>query len=152
MAEVLIREARPEDERELLAMMRKLAEQEPGASSFNEAAARAAFHQLLALPAFGVVWLLCDSSRPVGYFVLTIGFSFEFHGHDAFIDELYVAPDYRRRGLGRRAVEFLEKEARTRGVNALHLEVDRGNDPAAELYRRAGYRGHGRSLMTKWIK
>jgi ribosomal protein S18 acetylase RimI-like enzyme len=35
------------------------------------------------------------------------------------------------------------------GVTALHLEVDHGNDPALELYQRAGYQDHDRNLMTK---
>jgi len=33
----------------------------------------------------------------------------------------------------------------------MHLEVDRGNDPALELYRRTGYQDHDRLLMTKWL-
>jgi ribosomal protein S18 acetylase RimI-like enzyme len=37
------------------------------------------------------------------------------------------------------------------GVHAVHLEVDRGNDPAFELYRRTGYEDHDRLLMTKWL-
>jgi ribosomal protein S18 acetylase RimI-like enzyme len=37
------------------------------------------------------------------------------------------------------------------GVNAVHLEVDHGNDSALELYRRVGYREHDRFLMTKWL-
>jgi ribosomal protein S18 acetylase RimI-like enzyme len=37
-------------------------------------------------------------------------------------------------------------------VNAIHLEVDRGNHPALELYRRIGYQDHDRFLMTKWLK
>jgi ribosomal protein S18 acetylase RimI-like enzyme len=37
------------------------------------------------------------------------------------------------------------------GVSAVHLEVDRGNDPAFELYRRVGYEDHDRFLMTKWL-
>jgi ribosomal protein S18 acetylase RimI-like enzyme len=83
--------------------------------------------------------------------VLTIGFSFEFHGHDAFIDELYIDQVHRRRGFGRQAVAFLEEKAREIGVKAVHLEVDRGNDPAFELYRRVGYEDHDRFLMTKWL-
>jgi ribosomal protein S18 acetylase RimI-like enzyme len=39
--------------------------------------------------------------------------------------------------------------ARELGVQALHLEVDPGNDPALELYRRTGYEDHRRHLMTK---
>jgi ribosomal protein S18 acetylase RimI-like enzyme len=146
-----IREATPKDEAELLRMMRLLAEQEPGKIKFDELAARAAFRKLLSLPAFGRTWLLCAENKPVGYIVLTIGFSFEFHGHDAFIDELYVDAAYRRRGFGRQAVAFLEEKAREMGVSAVHLEVNRGNDPAFELYRRIGYEDHDRFLMTKWL-
>lgn len=146
-----IREATPKDEAELLRMMRLLAEQEPGKTKFDEPAARAAFRKFLSLPVFGRTWLLCSENKTVGYIVLTIGFSFEFHGHDAFIDELYVDVPYRRRGFGRQAVAFLEKKAREMGVSAVHLEVDRGNDPAFELYRRMGYEDHDRFLMTKWL-
>jgi ribosomal protein S18 acetylase RimI-like enzyme len=151
MPSLLIREAAMEDEPQLLRMMRLLAEQEPGKIQFEEAAARESFRRFLSLLAFGRVWLLSEGSTIVGYIVLTIGFSFEFHGHDAFIDELYIEPDFRRRGYGRQAVAFLEEKAREMGVNAIHLEVDHGNDPAFELYLRAGYRDHDRFLMTKWL-
>ena len=147
----MIREATLQDEAELLRMMRLLAEQEPGKIRFDEAAARATLRHFLSLPAFGRVWLLCEGNLSVGYIVLTIGFSLEFHGHDAFIDELYIDAAFRRRGYGKQAVMYLEKKAREMGVNAIHLEVDRGNDPAFELYRRTGYEDHDRFLMTKWL-
>jgi ribosomal protein S18 acetylase RimI-like enzyme len=148
---LVIREATFADEAELLPMMRKLAEQEPGSIKFDEPAVRAALGRFLSLPAFGKVWLLCEGNKPVGYIVLTLGFSFEFHGQDAFIDELYVDAAYRRRGIGRQAMEFAEGKAREMGVNALHLEVDDGNDPALELYLRTGFEDHDRFLMTKWL-
>ena len=108
----MIREAALPDEAELLRMMRALAEQEPGKIRFDELAARTAFRKFSSLPAFGRVWILSEANKPVGYIVLTLGFSFEFHGHDAFIDELYVDGAYRRRGFGRQAVAFVEKKAR----------------------------------------
>jgi diamine N-acetyltransferase len=132
-------------------MMRLLAEQEPGKIQFDESAARETFRRFLSLPVFGRVWLLFEGRSPVGYIVLTIGFSFEFYGHDSFIDELYVDAAFRRRGYGKQAVTFLEERAREMGVNAIHLEVDQGNDPAFELYRRTGYEDHDRFLMTKWL-
>jgi ribosomal protein S18 acetylase RimI-like enzyme len=146
------REAVPGDEAVLFPMMRALAEQEPGAIPFDESAAGAAFRQFLSLPAFGRLWLVYLGPALVGYMVLTIGFSFEFRGHDAFVDELYLLPAYRRRGFGRRAMAFVEQQAREMGVQAMHLEVDRGNDAALELYRRTGYQDHHRFLMTKWLK
>lgn len=145
------REAIPGDESVLLPMMRGLAEQEPGPVPFDESAARLAFRQFLSLPAFGRIWLMYDGAAPVGYIILTVGFSFEFRGHDAFIDELYIVPAERRRGCGREAMAFVEQQAREMGVHAIHLEVDRGNDAALELYRHTGYKDHDRLLMTKWL-
>lgn len=152
MSSLDFREAIPSDEAVLLPMMRALAEQDPEVIPFNESSARAAFHQFLSLPTFGRIWLIFDGAALVGYIILTVGFSFEFRGHDAFIDELYIAPAQRRRGFGRRAMAFVEQQAREMGVNAIHLEVDPGNDSALELYRRTGYVDHNRFLMTKWLE
>lgn len=77
-------------------MVRNLDEQESAVIKFDETAVRAAFRQFLELSAFGGVWLLCEGSQTVGYVVLTVGFSFEFHEHDAFIDELYIDAPYQR--------------------------------------------------------
>jgi ribosomal protein S18 acetylase RimI-like enzyme len=133
-------------------MMRSLAEQEPGAYYFDEPVVRQVLRMFLMTADLGQAWIFFDGEIPVGYVVLTYGFSFEYHGRDAFIDELYVQPEYRRQGIGKRAMRFVEERARELGVNALHLEVDQGNEPAAELYRRTGYEDHARFLLTKWLK
>ena len=150
-AAVEIREARTQDLPVLLRMMRRLAVQPP-ALPFVEGQVRAALDKFLAHVELGQAWLLWLDEKPVGYVILTLGYSYEFRGRDAFIDELYIEPEFRRMGLGRRAMEFVEEKARALNVNALHLEVDRGNDPAVELYRRTGYEDHGRHLMTKWLR
>jgi len=152
MSSLEFREAILSDEAELFPMMGALANQDPEVIPFDESAARAAFHQFLSLPEFGRIWLFRDGPSLVGYIILTIGFSFEFRGHDAFIDELYIVPSHRRRGFGRQAMAFVEQKAYEMGVNAVHLEVDTGNHPALELYRRAGYKDHDRFLMTKWLR
>ena len=152
MSSLEFREAIPGDEAVLLPMMRALAEQDPEVIPFNESSAHTAFHQFLSLPAFGRIWLLYDDADLIGYIILTVGFSFEFRGHDSFIDELYIVPSHRNRGFGRQAMVFVEQQAREMGVNAIHLEVDPGNTSALELYRHTGYIDHERFLMTKWLK
>jgi len=149
---VIFRAASAEDEKALIPMMRNLAEQEPGAYFFDEPTVRQVLREFLASPDLGQAWIFYDHEIPVGYIVLTFGYSFEYHGRDSFIDELYIEPQYRRQGIGKRAMRFVEGRARELGVNAIHLEVDQGNDPAAELYRRAGYADHSRFLMTKWLR
>jgi ribosomal protein S18 acetylase RimI-like enzyme len=132
-------------------MMRALEEADPGTTPFDETQRRAIFDRFVRDSTYGKAWLICCDAQYVGYVVLTVSFSFEYRGYDAFIDELYIAKEYRKRGIGRRAMEFVEVAAAELGVNAIHLEVTDGNDPAVGLYRRVGYGGNGRFLMTKWL-
>ncbi|MGH9336239.1 MAG: GNAT family N-acetyltransferase, partial [Vicinamibacteria bacterium] len=99
---------------------------------FDREKARAALLPLLTDPVLGRVWVFRDGGPLVGYFVLTLGWSLEYGGRDAFVDELFVLPSHRGRGLGKRALEVMGSDEL--GVQALHLEVEREN-PAAELYR-----------------
>lgn len=151
MSGVIFRTAVPKDAAVLLRMMRNLAEQEPGAYFFDEPVVREVLRKFLATPDLGQTWLFFDGETAVGYIVLTFGYSFEYHGRDSFIDELYIEPHYRRQGIGRRAMQFVEERALELGVNAIHLEVDDGNNAAEELYRRSGYKDQARFLMTKWL-
>jgi len=101
---LVIRPAIRADEQYLLAMMRALAEQEPNPNPhvFREALVSKSFHFLLDHPERGRVWALAVGHKLVGYIVLTLGFSFEYLGTDAFIDELYIDPAaelYRRGGF-----------------------------------------------------
>ena len=118
---------------------------------FDEQAARGALREFLGEPLFGRVWLIEVNAEPVGYLVLTLGYSLEFHGRDAFIDELFVAPSYRHRGIGKRAMQFVELACRELGVHALHLEVERHNAAAQQLYRQFGFEDHDRFLFSKWL-
>ena len=58
--------------------------------------------------------------------------------------EIAVARDAARRGVGRRLLEELHREARAAGCSAAHLEVRESNAAALELYARFGYRVVGR--------
>lgn len=53
---------------------------------------------------------------------------------------LAVDPPYRRRRLGSMLLTAAEEAARTRGIDAMRLELREDNGPAANLYRGNGYR------------
>ena len=53
---------------------------------------------------------------------------------------MWVAPQARGLGLGRRLLQELERHAREAGVATLRLETNRTLVEAIALYRRAGYR------------
>ena len=123
----------------------------PDQREFDSTRARSALEGLVHNPSYGGIWLICDGEAPVGYLALTLGYSLEFHGRDAFIDELYIRPPYRGRGWGTRAMEHAEAIAKSMNIRAIHLEVGHGNIAAQAFYRKAGYTDHDRYLMTKWI-
>jgi GNAT superfamily N-acetyltransferase len=141
--------ATPSDESQILELMREFyaAEHLP----FVEEVARRALRQLLESHVYGLVVLMRERDRLAGYLVLTFGFSLEFHGRDALVDEVYVRAVHRAQGLGRASLEFVERLCRDEGIHALHLEVDRANHRARALYNRAGYGDHDRYLLTKWL-
>ena len=115
---------------------------------YDREPARKALLGLLTNSAFGFVWLILDSGTPVGYVALCFGYSLEYLGRDAFIDELYLIQSHRGRGWGRKTLDFVVEEARQHDVRAIHLEVIRRNVAALEFYRKLGFRDHGHHLMT----
>jgi GNAT superfamily N-acetyltransferase len=120
--------------------------------AFDENRARTALLAFLREPLYGFAWIVLDGDSPVGYVVLTFGYSLEYLGRDAFVDEFYLRDAYRGRGWGRKTLEFVEQEARAREIRALHLEVVRKNTAAGAFYRRAGFVDHDHHLMSKWIE
>jgi ribosomal protein S18 acetylase RimI-like enzyme len=130
-------------------MMRALEDADPGPAPLDEERRRRNWSMFVGDGSLGKAWVICEGEQAIGYVVLTFGFSFEYGGRDAFLDELYVDAKYRGRGIGRQTMEFVEAEAREMGVNAVHLEATHGNEAAIELYRRVGYFEHERFWMTK---
>ena len=116
----------------------------------DRAWASATFSALLAAPARGAAWILLNGNEPAGYVVLTVRFSMEHGGLDAFIDDLFVRSPYRRRGMGSMALRALFGECQRRGVLAVHVEAGRENHAANALYASHGLalRPDVRQLLT----
>ncbi len=87
----------------------------------------------------GAVYLIGPPRAPIGYIVITFGWSVEFGGLDAIIDELYIRPGVRGRGIASEALIALPRALAGAGLRAIHLEVARDNAAAIKLYRRAGF-------------
>jgi ribosomal protein S18 acetylase RimI-like enzyme len=107
--------------------------------------------ELLADERKGRITILEDAGEIAGYLVMGFGFSLEFHGRNALIDELFVRPEMRERGLGRRAIEHALEMCREEGIRCVQLEADHFNVSAHEFYKRLGFRDHARHLMTRWL-
>jgi len=141
-----VRTAAPDD----IGLLVELMSEFYAESDYTLDAARAteAFRTLLSDPRLGMVWLLEEPGAVAGYVVATLGFSMEYGGHDAFVDDLFVRPGYRQRGHGARALAAVQQFCEAAGVRAIHLEVERGNEGAQRLYRQVGFTDNARQLLT----
>ena len=141
------RPATTADEPVLLELMREFYLDER--MTFHESAARTALRGVLDDPSHGRAVLIEVDGAIAGYLVVCFGWSLEFQGRDAFVDELYLRSRFRGRGIGAQALEAAAEVCRTSGVRALHLEVERNNTRAQALYRRAGFAERQHHLMTR---
>ena len=96
----------------------------------------------------GSIMLLRAGEQPGGDGALCLGFSIEYEGREAFIDDLYIVPSLRGHGYGRLLFDALEYEARSCGCSVIHLEVMPGN-PVARWYQSLGYVDRRSTLLTK---
>ena len=60
-------------------------------------------------------------------------------GGDCLIEDVYVAPEARRSGLGRALVAEALERARARGCRRAELDVNEANEPALKLYESLGF-------------
>ncbi|WP_053057832.1 GNAT family N-acetyltransferase [Rubrobacter aplysinae] len=58
----------------------------------------------------------------------------------ASVDDIYVAPEHRSRGVGRELVRRCREWAADRGADGVSLQVAAGNERARKLYRELGFR------------
>ena len=93
----------------------------------TDEARRAGVAPLLEGIPYGAAYLIGPPRAPIGYIVITFGWSVEFGGLDAIIDELYIRPGVRGRGIASEALIALPRALAGGGLRAIHLEVDRTN-------------------------
>ena len=110
---------------------------------------RGALTPLLEGSPHGAIWMIGPRVAPVGYVAVSFGWSIEFGGIDAFLDEIYVRERVRGRGMGSEALAALSRALSGQSVKAMQLEVDTDNERARALYERMGFQSRNRyHLMT----
>jgi len=97
----------------------------------------------------GRFWLIEVDEKIAGYIVLAFGFSFEYLGRDAFIDEFYIEENFRDQGVGQRVLDFVFKEAKMLNIKVLHLELEKHNMSGYHLYLKNGFKDNNRFLLNK---
>jgi ribosomal protein S18 acetylase RimI-like enzyme len=140
------------DDDDIVSMCLSLNAKDPGPYSVQPAQVKRTLSKLREDPTRGRA-LVCEvAGHPVGYAFLISFWSNELGGEVCTVDELFVLPDYRGRGLGTVLLEKLaEAEQSLWPVPpaALTLEVTARNHRARALYERLGFEGENLAMRRR---
>lgn len=131
-----IRKMKPSDENEVLAMMRPFYSSPAVFTNGSEAIFRRDFAECISDSPFLEGYILEDEDRILGYSMLAHSFSTEFGKPCVWIEDIYLKPEARGKGLG---TEFLTFVRKTYPQAILRLEVEEENTPAISAYQKSGF-------------
>ena len=107
--------------------------------TLNARRATDAFTALLSDERLGSIWIIQSNAQDVGYVVLTLCHTMTFGGLVAVVDDFFIEPTFRGRGLGKGAMAEVRSYCATHGIRAIHVETGRDNAAALAVYRSAGF-------------
>ena len=98
----------------------------------------ARFARILGLP--GIVAVLAeDGDRAVGFALLSLRPAIWFDGPVSQLEELYVVPDLRDRGIGTQVLDLCRSLVREQGSPEMHINVDEVDTDTRRFYERHGF-------------
>jgi ribosomal protein S18 acetylase RimI-like enzyme len=139
---------REQNASEVLAMMRALYVEDPPAIPVDPQRFPTTIDFLLAEPSRGSVVVFADGPAVRGYAILIPYWSNEYGGTILYVDELFVIPECRNRGVAR---QFFEHLARSKPFDAvaIALEVSPANERAQRLYESLGFTRRRNTILFR---
>jgi GNAT superfamily N-acetyltransferase len=144
-----VRPAAPADVPQLLALVRRYWDFE-GIADFSALRIELLLTQLLTQSSLGAIWVAESQGRLAGYLIVVLVVSVEHQGVMGEIDEFFVLPEARSRGVGARLLAAAESALARRGCTRLQLQLGVSNRGARAFYERRGYAARsGYELLDK---
>ncbi|MGD1806098.1 GNAT family N-acetyltransferase [Dapis sp. BLCC M126] len=150
--ELKLRPAKPADVPVLFELIKALAEYEKLSHAVTGNVASLEAHL------FGEPTSDGSNYRPIAEAIIAeladkpVGFSLFFHNYSTFltkpgiyIEDLFVLPEYRGQGIGKRLVSYIAELAVSRNCGRLEWTVLDWNEPAIGFYQRIGA-----SILDEW--
>lgn len=129
--------ATPSDVPAILDFIRRLAEYEHLADQVQASEAALSEHLFGDRPAAEVLMARADQ-RDVGFALFFQNFSTFLARPGVYLEDLFVLPEYRGRGVGRALLERVAEIAVSRSCGRLEWSVLDWNEPALRFYRSLG--------------
>jgi len=118
-------------------MMHELSYEDPSTEMVTDKKISSTIRQLSNSPKRGRIVVFEEGKAVIGYAILIPYWSNEYGGNILHIDELYVKPQHRGRGI---ATRFIKQTMRSKHrIVALQLEVTPTNTRAKNYYHKLGF-------------
>lgn len=138
-----IRAAGEKDVKLILHMIRALAEYERMADQVT--ATEVLLVEWLFEKRVAEVLIAESGDNPVGFALYFFNFSTFLGKAGIYLEDLYVLPEYRRRGIGKRLLQTLASKAIERGCGRLEWSCLNWNEASIRFYRSLGA-----AAMSDW--
>lgn len=137
MSEITLRDATTADVPVILEFIRALAQYER--LEHEVVATEESLRRTLFGPhPYAEVVLACEGVRPLGFALFFHNYSTFKGAPGLYLEDLFVLPEARRRGIGRQLLTWLARTAVERGCARLEWAVLDWNAPAITFYQRLG--------------
>lgn len=134
----------------LEAMVLALYREDPGGEPMTVNNVRNTLAAFAQRPERGRLVIFRAEADTIGYAILVPYWSNEFGGELLFVDEIYVVPHRRGRGVVRAFMEQLSRAGRNR-YRAIALELNPDNRGAEACYRKLGFQETGNRHLLRRI-
>lgn len=94
---------------------------------------------LLAGSPLGAVWLIGPARAPLGYVLISFGWSVDPGGMIGWVEDIYIRPSVRRRGIGTEVLHALSVTLHRADLRALHMRITHGDDALSRFCAKAGF-------------
>lgn len=135
--DIQIRKSSPDEVPAIVRLMRDFAEYE-NLAEYCEITEQRLFEVMFGKEAFVEGLLAFHEQVPVAYAMFYPYFA-SFRGQCGYyLEDIFVAEDFRRNGLGEAMVKIVARLARQRGFERIDFQVLEWNSPAVKFYEKLG--------------
>ena len=88
---------------------------------------------------YGMAYLLGPRRAPVGYLIITLGWSLDLGGTEAIVSELFLRDAVRGRGISTEVLIAIAKSLKSSGIKALHVDIQSQDAVEQAAIGKAGF-------------